>query len=464
MISLGQLKSINVYFSGQVNNPGISLVHPFSDIFTSLAQAGGINPNGSLRNVQLIRNNKIINTIDFYSFFLDGKNNFSNLKIIDGDVIHVPSYHRRVEVAGEVINEGFYEVLENETIVDAISFAGGLTEKASSKAILNTITPIEFRVADDNAFSNTLVSYEEFSSFNFNDGYKITFLKIPEVKTNVQVFGRVKSPGLYPSNNNSLKDVLEVAGGFNDPTFLKTINLDEIIILRKDENNFYAKEIVTKYENSENVMLMPEDKIFVYEQTNYRNIFSYRVEGEVSKPGTYPLKKGITVSDAIKLAGGITELSDNLNIVLYQEFTEIDDTGKEVLSLKPVNDTQLDFELGINSVIKVIPKENVVNVAGNVYSPGLVAYSKKLTASKAIELAGGYKPYSLKNRVYIKRANGNIEQIGFLGGRSFRLYPGDSIYVPENPSPSDFKVDEFIANLSVTLANLAAIFVVIDKN
>ena len=60
MLSLGQIKSINIYFTGQVENPGINLVHPFSDIFSAIVQAGGINKNGSLRNVQLIRDGTII--------------------------------------------------------------------------------------------------------------------------------------------------------------------------------------------------------------------------------------------------------------------------------------------------------------------------------------------------------------------------------------------------------------------
>jgi len=91
MLELGKLKSINIYFSGHIENPGINLVHPFSDIFSAIVQAGGVNDKGSLREVQLIRNNKIITTVDFYSFFMNGKNTFSNIKLIDGDVIHIPS-------------------------------------------------------------------------------------------------------------------------------------------------------------------------------------------------------------------------------------------------------------------------------------------------------------------------------------------------------------------------------------
>ena len=96
MLELGKLKSINVYFSGQIENPGISLIHPFSDIFSAIVQAGGIKEEGSLRRVQLIRNGNIVSTVDFYSFFTDGKNNFSSTKILDGDVIHIPIVSRRV--------------------------------------------------------------------------------------------------------------------------------------------------------------------------------------------------------------------------------------------------------------------------------------------------------------------------------------------------------------------------------
>jgi protein involved in polysaccharide export with SLBB domain len=122
-----------------------------------------------------------------------------------------------------------------------------------------------------------------------------------------------------------------------------------------------------------------------------------------------------------------------------------------------------DFMLGPNSVIKVLPFENVIRVEGNVYDPGLVAFSRGLTLSKAIELAGGYKPYSMKKRTYVKRANGEIDKAKFFRGRIKRLYPGDSIFVPINPNPSDFDISNFIAEVSTTLANLVAIFILVDN-
>ena len=80
MLELGKLKSINVYFTGQVNSPGINLIHPFSDIFSALVQAGGVDDTGSLRNVTLIRNGEKIKVIDFYSFFTSGLSEFQKLE------------------------------------------------------------------------------------------------------------------------------------------------------------------------------------------------------------------------------------------------------------------------------------------------------------------------------------------------------------------------------------------------
>ena len=136
MLELGQLKSINVYFSGHIENPGINLIHPFSDIFSAIVQAGGIDENGSLRAVQLIRNNQIIATVDFYSFFINGKSTFSNIKLIDGDTIHIPSFKNRITVSGEVNRPKTYELLDSETVSSIITYASGFTSNASSIIIL----------------------------------------------------------------------------------------------------------------------------------------------------------------------------------------------------------------------------------------------------------------------------------------------------------------------------------------
>jgi protein involved in polysaccharide export with SLBB domain len=462
MLELGQLKSINVYFSGHIENPGINLVHPFSDIFSAIIQAGGIGDKGSLREVQLIRDGKIINKVDFYAFFMNGTNNFSNIKLIDGDVIHIPNVKNRVSIFGEVNRPFIYELLPNESVSDIVGYASGFTSNASSSIILSQIVPLEKRSSDDNAKTSVAINYRNEKSTLLNDGDTVEVLTITDVDSYVDIYGRVKSPGKYPANT-SLKNILNLAGGFDDPIFRKTIRENEIFVLRKDSNQFYSEEILTDYESAEKLQLLPNDKIFVYEDINYRNSLTYRIEGEVNKPGTYPLIDGITVGKAIEIAQGFTILGNENSIIVKQEFTELNIDDEEITSTINVANTDLNFKLGGNSIISVLPFENVVRVEGNVYSPGLVAYERNLSAFDAIVQAGGFMPNSMKNRVYIRKANGEIEKPSLLFRRVKRLSAGDTVVVPVNPSPSDFDITNFVADLSTTLANIAAILLVIDN-
>jgi len=461
MIELGKLKSLNIYFSGEIARPGVQLVHPFSDIFVALIQAGGINIEGSLRKIQLIRDNKIIALVDLYSFFNNGVNDFSSLRLIDGDIIHIPVIENRVEIRGAVLRPGFYELLKSEELNNLIKYAAGLTAKASSNVTIDTIKPMIDRMTQDNIISSLNVDLTKDKIF-LNNGDRVLIREVGDSSSKVEIFGRVKVPGTYSATDMSLKNILDISGGFDDPIFRKTIK-EDIVILRKDENQFYSKEFIVNYNDADTFSLNIDDKIFVYEDINYRNSFTYRIEGEVNKPGTYPLTKGITLQESIDLAGGLTELTTYENIVITQEFTEVDIDGNEKLVTKNVANAPLNFELSQNTVIKLIPFENVVNVEGNVYNPGLVAYKKGMTMSTAIIQAGGYKPHSMKKRAYVKRANGQIDKANLFRGRTKRLLPGDTVFVPENPEPSNFDLTTFIADLSSTLANIAAILLIVDN-
>ena len=175
------------------------------------------------------------------------------------------------------------------------------------------------------------------------------------------------------------------------------------------------------------------------------------------------LKKGITVEQAIEKAGGLTSLSTFDNIVVSKEFTDIDEFDIESSRIENVANVSLDFELTANSIIKVLPYENVVNVEGNVFNPGLVAFDKGMTMSEAIIQAGGYKPNSMKRRAYVKSANGEVRKANIFLGRVKRLNPGDTVVVPVDPNPDEFDITTFVADLSTTLANIAAILLIVDN-
>lgn len=466
MLELGQLKSINVFLTGQVNKPGIHLIHPFSDAFTSIVQAGGIKNSGSLRNIQIIRSNQVLATIDFYDFFSNGTNNFSSIRILDGDIIHVPTVEIRNEILGEVVNPGFYELLPSNTVSNLIDYAGGFSALTSSKAIIYDIKSFDDRSSDDNAKLGRIIDLKTNMNESMNNGASIELLPIADNDVNVAVFGRVNFPGDYPFFDGvTLKFILDSAGGFDDPIFRKTIN-EQISVLRLDENQFYGKEISINYNESDNFLLEMNDKIFVYENVNYQNSFTYTIKGEVNKPGTYPLKDGLTLNQAVKNAGGITEIGSINSLSVSKPLLRLDEEGNQIEDTELVGNIDLEFEITDNNVITVLPKTNVIRVDGNVYSPGLIAHQtgKGMSLSNAIELAGGYKPYSLKSRAYVIRANGEIERVNIFRGRGKRIFPGDSIFVPVDPNPDEFDITSFIADLSSTLANIAAILLIADNN
>ena len=459
-VSLGKLKSVNVYFTGHVSNPGIHLIHPFSDIFSSIVQAGGMTENGSLRSIELIRKGEVVSKVDFYTFFISGKDSFSNIRLLDGDIIHIPTVLSRSEILGSVYNPAFYELLPNETLADLIRYSGGLTANASSFVRLDLIEPLESRISDDNARSSVRIDVKTASSIKLNNGDTASVKSISDVATNVEVLGRVKSPGFYPSTL-TLKEALDIAGGFNDPLYRKSIRTDEILILRKNENQFYGLEFEISYDESDKFELISEDKIFVYEDYRYNNNFTIVVGGEVKKKGSFPFTSKMTVGQAIDLAEGLTPLGDPEAIIVSQDFVQ-NDNGSIIATSKNVSNVTLDLVLNENASITVLKYKDMVNVTGNVYNPGLIAYKQGTTVKNYIKLAGGYREDSLKNKIYIQSVDGKISKVG----RGFfkRLKSGDTIVIPTDLSPPpDFDTAAFTADIVTILTNLATIIFIIDS-
>ena len=461
-LSLGELKSINVFFTGQIASPGLQLIHPFSDVFTAIVQAGGINIEGSLRNVQVIRENKVIENLDFYSFFLEGKNEFSRVRLLDGDIIHIPNIENRASIQGSINNGGFFEFFEGESISNLIDYAGGLSVFASSSAILNSIISIDKRLSDDNARISKKISINEFSSTKLINGDSIDILSISAVENTVEVLGKIKRPGNYPAYTN-LKEVLDIVGGFEDPEYVKSINLDEIIILRKDENQFYASEFKIPFSSSSTFNLIPGDKVLVYENINFENTYLVTVAGEVNKPGVYPFKDGMTVANLINLADGLTPLSSEKHIIVYENFSTPDNSQDNLsITTGMVSNASMDFELSPGTTVFAFPSEKTILVKGNIFNPGLISPMRNsISIKQAVSLAGGYRKNSDKKRIYITRANGTTQK----AGRFDKLYPGDTLNIPlKEDSEREFDITSFIADMATTFANIAAILLIIDNN
>jgi protein involved in polysaccharide export with SLBB domain len=397
---------------------------------------------------------------------MNGKNDFSSIKLIDGDVIHIPTIQRRVSISGSVIRPSSYELINNETFTDLLRYANGLTPKASSDILVNKTIPLQDRLSDDNAFTTIATNFGKIESIDLNNSDSAKVLSIQKVNSDVVVYGQVKRPGKYPANNMSLKNILDIAGGFDDPTFRRTI-IEDITILRKDEDNFYSQEILVSYKDADNFKLAVDDRILVYRNINYQNIYTYSIGGQVNKPGVYHLiTTDLTIDQAIKLAGGLTELANPNNISLTKQYQASDSRGGTITTNKVVNNATGDFKIGINSFINVLPYENTVNIQGNVYNPGLLAYYENKNFKDYIKLSGGLKEKTYKKKIYIKRANGSIEKpFGMFNGDKKQIFPGDTLFIPRKPDNiREFDIASFTADILSMLTNLVAIFAIIDNS
>ncbi|RZJ99249.1 MAG: capsule biosynthesis protein, partial [Flavobacterium sp.] len=128
-VNLGTVRSIRVTIIGDVNTPGTYTVSSLSTLFNALYQSGGPTNRGSLRKIELIRNNKVIQVVDLYSFLQKGIQT-DNVSLRDQDVIRIPVYTTRVAIDGSVKRPGVYELKNSETLSDLITYAGGFSDLA----------------------------------------------------------------------------------------------------------------------------------------------------------------------------------------------------------------------------------------------------------------------------------------------------------------------------------------------
>ena len=135
-ISLGQLRSINVNFVGEVKYPGVYPIHPFSTLITGLIQSGGVDTTGSLRAIEIKRDNKVVNRIDLYDYFLKGELS-ADIQLRDQDIVYVPTRLSTVKVDSSVFRPAIFESKDGESIKDLISFLGWEWDDSYLKHHLN---------------------------------------------------------------------------------------------------------------------------------------------------------------------------------------------------------------------------------------------------------------------------------------------------------------------------------------
>lgn len=461
-VSLGQLKSINISFVGEVNSPGIHAVHPFSDITTALLQVSGVDTIGSLRNIQVIRDNNVFTNLDFYEYLVNGKTT-QNTRLLNGDVIFVPVRQSTVEIEGEVNRPGIYEAKSGESITNLIHFAGGLTQKAQPKIEIYRLLPRGQRTSEDFAYQVFYVDAEQAQYEPAKDIVRIRVFSVPDVTREVSILGQVKSPGVYAYEESmTVMDLLKIAGGLDDKTFLESIYIKEAEIIRQVPNSIYPKRIPINLEqllndqNDQNIELHNQDIVLVREDIKYAEPRYVTISGKINVPGKYTIQtKEETLKNIIGRAGGFSKNAYINGLQMYRDSIQVVLHGYNV------------FVAGGDSIYVPEPP-GVVKVEGEVNREGLVQFVKGKSLSYYIERAGGFSYNAAKKNVTVQYANGNVRQKKSLLFSFLSISPpirdGSTITVYTKEPKPPFNTTQFLAATASAATSIATLYIIYEAN
>ena len=300
-VTLGQIRTIQVDILGEVATPGTYRISPFSTVFHGLYRAGGINNIGTLRNIQVLRNGKMIAGIDVYKYLFEGKAD-GNIRLQEGDVIIVPPYEQLVNVDGNVKRPMYYEIKPNETIQDLLNYAGGFTGDAYSEMV---------RLSRQSGNQNELYNIEsgDFETYRLQDGDIITIGTILDRYANrVELKGSVYRPGMYALSPNlqTVGQLIATADGLMEDAYTGRALLYregpelQLEILALDLGDILAGR-------APDVELKRNDMLVISSIHELEARGAITVNGQVMRPGTYPYAENTTLEDLILQAGGLLE-------------------------------------------------------------------------------------------------------------------------------------------------------------
>ena len=384
-ITLGELKSINVHVVGYAVYPGIHIIHPFSSVFSSLAQAGGVDINGSLRDIKIIRKNKIISNVDLYDYLLLGKT-LSDVRLLDQDIIFIPPRKSTIAITGMVKSPGYYESLPNESFRALIDFSGGFSTLANNY--------IHIMNKSYNNNRSEVVKRDEISKFIALDGDSLHIPKFHSSKKYVVLNGKVKSPGIIPYKNGmTISELLEIDGSLGDAVFKETINTNSIIVFRRMVNSQKIQKFFVDLSADKDFPIQVFDQISVPPNINRKPLKSIILSGEILAPGLYNVNNQKTLKNIIENSGGFTKDALDLGIEVFRD------------SFK-VAWENMDFILEDGDSLNVLKKTGTVQILGEVYNPGYITFNKTNNAKDYINLAGGFNSFAEPRDVTVLEPNG----------------------------------------------------------
>ncbi len=390
-VSLGKIRSIRIYITGEAKKPGTYTVSSLTTLFNALYLAGGPNLRGSMRNIELIRDNRIEKSLDLYQFLLKGDSK-TDVRLSSGDAIFIPVAGPQVAISGEVKRPAIYELLGGEKVSQLLSLAGGPTAEAYlDRVSLERISENDERIAVDLNLNPKKENCAE--QFELADGDRLKVFSCYEMKRNVVfIAGMVKHPGeIERTDSTTLKYLIMQAELLPENVYYDRANLFRRFPDRRTE--IIPIDLNEILNGRNNLILQDLDSLHVYSIDEVMRKKTVSINGEVSHPGEFPLYDNMTLSDLIFLAGDLKKNAYQFGC----ELARTDSLGRvSIQQIKLADSVTVNFPLEEDDriFIRRIPDwtlHRMVNVEGEVLFPGQYALlSRNETIYDLILRAGGF--------------------------------------------------------------------------
>lgn len=411
-VSLGRLRSIQVFILGDVVRPGGYTVSAVSRVLNALYAAGGPTRAGSMREVRVMRGHRIVTAVDLYDYVLGGDTS-KETRLENGDVIFVPPCGVRVALYGPVRRAAIYELEPGERLRDLLRLAGGVLVTADlERAQVDRVVPFDQRarlkgqdrIAIDVPLGEVLASPER--DVELKDLDAVLVFAIGDSRTNTVVIAgqSVRKPGTFEFHPGMrLLDLVQAAGGVTPDAYLDRAQITRTLpdrtrtILRVD------LERALQGAETDNPELEPLDAVDIASRWSMRDRYTVTIDGMVRSPGAYELLEGMTLGDLLFRAGGLTDDAYHLRAEIARSDSSSRARGRLADTLSFVLDG--DYALVPEArTFPLVPHDAVfvrrnpewalqqyVSIAGEVKFPGRYALSDRgERVADLVRRAGGF--------------------------------------------------------------------------
>ena len=419
-LTVGQTKTIMVNVMGEVKAPGTYTLSAFATVFHALYMAGGTNDLGTLRNIKVYRNNRLVTVVDIYDYILNGKLT-GNVRLADNDVIVVGPYDCLVTIAGKVKRPMIYEMKKNESVNSLLKYSGGFAGDAYKKSVrVNRKTGREYAVYNVEEF--------DFSSFRVDDGDSISVDSIlPRYANTVEVKGAVFRPGMYNLGEqvNSVRTLVEHAEGMTEDAFTNRAVMHR---MKKDRTlEVIAVDIAGIMDGKvADIPLKENDVLFIPTRQEKIVERTLTIRGEVQYPGVYLYADNETLEDFVLQAGGLTDKASTVNVMVSRRVMDANALRPDSIIAKTYTLSLKDgFVIDGTPGFKLMPFDEVmirqspayieqqnVSITGEVMFAGLYTLDhRNARLSELFKKAGGATDQAyLKGARIIRKANEQEKQ------------------------------------------------------